>query len=194
MPFSARLKIVAQTVMLLSIFSLPLYAQDPTQQGFFTTSDQVKLHYQEAGQGEAILLIPGWLMPADIWEPQFQELSKDYHVILLDPRSQGRSDMTHSGNDPLRRSKDIEELLEYLHLNSVVLVGWSLGAFDTLAYLGQFGNDKLNALVLVDSPLGGPSAPLTQRSPFLKSFQIDRDSANRNYVWGLFKKHPAMDF
>jgi microsomal epoxide hydrolase len=187
-------KIAQMTLLLLVMFAIPAYAQDTSSQSFFTTSDHVKLRYRESGQGEAILFIPGWLMPADIWEPQIQELSKDYHVILLDPRSQGQSDMTPLGNDPLRRSKDIQELLEYLHLDSVVIVGWALGAFDALAYLDQFGNDKLNALVLVDSPLGAPSAPSTQRSPFLQGFQTDRENSNRNYVWGLFKKHATASF
>jgi non-heme chloroperoxidase len=193
---SAWFQKVAQTaLMLLVLLVIPAYAQDTSNQGFFTTSDHVKLHYREAGQGEAILFIPGWLMPADIWEPQFQELSKDYHVILLDPRSQGQSDMTPLGNNPLRRSKDIQELLEHLHLDSVILVGWALGAFDTLAYLRQYGTDKLNALVLVDSPLAASSGPASiQRSPFMKSFQSDRENANRNYVWGLFKKHFSWKF
>ncbi len=192
---SARLKKITQTIQILSLMlAIPAFAQDTSRQSFFTTSDQVKLHYREAGQGEAILFLPGWLMPGDIWEPQFQELSKDYHVILLDPRSQGQSDMTPLGDDPLRRSRDIQELLEHLHLDSVVLVGWALGAFDALAYLDQFGNDKLNALVLVDSPLGAPSAPSTQRSPFLRGFQLDRQNSNRNYVWGLFKKHATASF
>ncbi|HTC21468.1 MAG TPA: alpha/beta fold hydrolase, partial [bacterium] len=195
MPSSAQLKKVAQTVQLLIlILAIPASAQDLSGQGFFTTSDHVKLHYLEAGQGEAILFIPGWLMPADIWEPQFQELSKDYHVVVLDPRSQGQSDMTPLGNDPLRRSTDIRELLDHLHLDSVVLVGWALGAFDTLAYLRQYGNDKLNGLVLVDSPLAAASAPSTQRSPFLMEFQTDRENANRNYVWGLFKQQAHAGF
>ncbi len=192
MSFSARLKKTALPFLVLSItIVLPSFAQEDPTSDFFTTSDQVKLHYIEAGQGQAVLLIPGWLMPVDIWELQIRELSKDYHVIALDPRSQGQSDMTKTGNDPLRRSKDIQELLDYLHLNSVVLVGWSLGAFDSLAYLRQFGPDKIYAMVLVDSPLGTASgqAP-TKRGAFLKLLENDRAEANQRYVWSLFKKSP----
>ncbi len=170
-------------------------ASSSPNQNFFTTSDKVKLHYIEAGQGQALLFIPGWLMPADVWEPQFEELSKNYHVIALDPRSQGQSDMTEVGNNPLRRSQDIHELLDYLHLDSVVLVGWSLGAFDTLAYLDQFGTDKLYALVLVDSPLAAPSGPApTHRGPFLQRLIDDREKANKSYVWSLFKKEQPLEF
>src|SRR5690349_3210935 len=115
MPYCTRLK-RAVLVVALAALARPASAQSPFQDGFFTTSDQVKLHYLEAGQGETLLFIPGWLMPADIWEPQLREFSKDYHVVALDPRSQGQSDMTPQGNDPLRRSKDVSELLEHLHI------------------------------------------------------------------------------
>ncbi len=190
MPHTNRLpKTLHAAFLLILIPARFAFAQNSIQQVFFTTSDGVKLHYQEAGQGQAILFVPGWLMPADIWENQIRDLSKDYHVIALDPRSQGESDMTPQGNDPLRRSKDIDELLDHLHLDSVVLVGWSLGAFDVLAYLRQFGTAKVFAAVLVDSPLAAPSTPApAQRSPYLQRFQGDRRQTGADYVWSLFKQ------
>ncbi len=190
MPHTNRLpKKVPAAFLLILILAPMAFAQGSIQQGFFTTSDGVKLHYLESGQGQALLLVPGWLMPADIWENQIQDLSKDYHVIALDPRSQGGSDMTPQGNDPLRRSKDISELLDHLQLGSAVLVGWSLGAFDILAYLRQFGTARVYAVALVDSPLAAPSTPApAQRTPFLQRFQSDRQHAGPDYVWSLFKK------
>ena len=189
MPFSLRLKKVVQAALLALIPVSPLFAQTAVPDGYFTTSDNVKLHYLEAGQGETLLFIPGWLMPADIWQKQIDDFSKDYHVIALDPRSQGKSDITPQGNDPFRRSKDIQELLDHLNLNSVVLIGWSLGAFDALAYLHEFGVERVNSLVLVDSPLAAPSGPApAQRTPFLQKFQNDREHVGENYVWSLFKK------
>lgn len=190
MPCSDRLKKVVQAASLLTFVLIPpAFAQQPANDGFFTTSDGVKLHYLEAGQGETLLFIPGWLMPADIWQKQIEDLSRDYHVVALDPRSQGQSDMTTQGNDPFRRSKDVSELLDHLHIDSVVLIGWSLGAFDAMAYLHQFGADRVNGLVLVDSPLAAPSGPApAQRSPFLQRFQSDREHVGDDYVWSLFKK------
>lgn len=50
--------------------------------GFVTTSDGVKIHYLEAGSAEgvtnspAIQFVPGWTMPADIWEHQIRYLSR----------------------------------------------------------------------------------------------------------------------
>ena len=194
MPSKAWLKRSVLAAPILIALSVPgISASATVSDGFFTTSDNVKLHYLEAGKGETLLFVPGWLMPADIWNLQIRDLSKDYHVVALDPRSQGGSDMTPVGNDPMRRSKDIEELLEHLNVDSVVLVGWSLGAFDSLAYLRQFGTGKVNALVLVDSPLAAASGPApAKRSAFLQGFQNDRDHIGPGYVESLFK-NPLSD-
>lgn len=56
------------------------------ESGTFTTSDGVKLHYLEAGKGLAIVFVPGWTMPAWIWEGQIHHFAEHYQVVVLDPR------------------------------------------------------------------------------------------------------------
>jgi len=121
-----------------------------TRSGTFTTSDGVKLHYLEAGKGPAIVFVPGWTMPAWIWENQIQHFSEHYHVIALDPRSQGESEKAPEGNYMERRAKDIQELIENRKLAPVVLVGWSLAVPELLSYAEQFGGGNVRGYVLVD--------------------------------------------
>jgi microsomal epoxide hydrolase len=166
------------------------------QEGYFLTSDHVRLHYLEAGRGMALVFIPGWLLPAEIWTPQLEGLSQYYHVVALDPRSQGKSDITPLGDEPSRQAKDIQELLDHLQLSSVVLVGWSHGAFHVLSYMNQFGTDRLYAAVLVDSSLAAASSPPSSASQarFLDQLKNDRLKAVRGFVRGLFKTTPPADF
>jgi microsomal epoxide hydrolase len=168
----------------------------PIQDGYFYTSDHVKLHYLEAGQGLALVFIPGWLLPADIWRPQLEGLSQDYHVIALDPRSQGLSDITPRGDEPLRQAQDIQELLYHLRLTSVVLVGWSHGGFQVLAYMGEFGTDRLYAAVLVDSALAAAESPASSpaQARFLQEYKADPPRATRGFVWSLFKTPPEAKY
>ncbi|PYU55403.1 MAG: hypothetical protein DMG56_25300 [Acidobacteria bacterium] len=49
-------------------------------------------------------------MPAWIGDPQIQYFAGHYHVVALDPRSQGDSDKPLEGNSPERRAQDIKEL------------------------------------------------------------------------------------
>lgn len=46
-----------------------LWAQSEMQSQHFTTSDGVELHYLEGGSGPPLVFVPGWTMPAWIWEP-----------------------------------------------------------------------------------------------------------------------------
>ncbi len=105
----------------------------------FRTSDGVSLHYFDAGVGAAIVLVPGWTMPADIFEPQIDGLSKRFRVIALDPRSQGDSEKTPEGNYLERHAQDIKEFIEHLGVQDVLLLGWSNGVPDVLTFVDQNG-------------------------------------------------------
>ena len=70
--------------------SLCAWAQ-PVKSQFFKTSDGLSLHYLEAGSGQPTLVfVPGWLMPAEIFEQQVLALSADHRVHVLDPRGRRR--------------------------------------------------------------------------------------------------------
>lgn len=47
------------------------------------------MHYLEAGSGSTLLFIPGWMLPAWLFERQIESFSQKHRVIALDPRSQG---------------------------------------------------------------------------------------------------------
>ena len=90
---------------------------------------------------------PGGNMPAWMWDPQIQYFAGHYHVVALDPRSQGDSDKPLEGNSPERRAQDIKELVDHLKLAPVVLVGWPLAAPELLSYAEQFGGGQVRAYV-----------------------------------------------
>ena len=74
------------TLILLCIVSVPgVIAQTPAKSAFFKTSDGISIHYLEAGAGRPIVFIPGWTMPAWIWQKQIDEFSKKYRVIAVEP-------------------------------------------------------------------------------------------------------------
>ena len=147
-------------VVLSGIAAHPIKARAGVRDGFFVTSDGVRLHYLEAGppSERTIVLVPGWTMPAWIWAPQIATFSRRYHVIAFDPRGQGESDAPLRGYTPARRGQDIAELIALLR-TKVLLVGWSLGVLDSLAYVHTHGDAALAGLVLVDNSVGEEPAP-----------------------------------
>ena len=161
----------------------------------FTTSDGVRLHYLQAGRGHTIILIPGWTMPAWIFAAQIAAWSRTYHVVALDPRSQGESDIAPSGHEPFRRGRDIAELIEHLGVSSVLLLGWSLGVLDVLSYQHQFGDRRLAGLVLVDNSVGEDPAPVASHSGRRAPARpVPRAVWMRSFVRGMFAQAPPHGF
>jgi non-heme chloroperoxidase len=167
-----------------------LHGATPVKDGSFTTSDGVKIHYLESGTGPIILFVPGWTMPAEIWQPQIEYFSKKYHVVAVDPRSQGASDKPAEGNYPGRRAQDYKELIDHLGGSPVVMVGWSLAVHEALTYVEMFGTDKLSGLVLVDLNVYTPSTQEERDSRYamLHNFQADRKQFAATFVRGMYHK------
>jgi non-heme chloroperoxidase len=170
--------------------------------GFVTTPDAIKIHYLEAGPAKdvtnspAILFIPGWTMPADIWEFQIRYFSKRHRVVAMEPRSYGLSSQTTEGNYPEAHARDVQAVLDRLRLRPAVLVGWSLGVDDVLAYVDQFGTAGVPALVLVDELL------VFQRDAdfmqgyleFSWSLHEDRRATTAKFVRDMYKKPQTEEY
>jgi non-heme chloroperoxidase len=177
----------------LSTGALAAQADAFIDSGFFTSSDNVRLHYLEAGRGATLVFVPGWTMPAEIWMPQIRYFADRFHVVVLDPRAQGESQVAASGYDSERRARDIKELLDALHLDTVVLVGWSLGVLESLTFVRLFGSDHLNALVLVDNSVGEEPPPAFDPT-FLERLQRDRHATTEQFVRGMYHRAQSEDY
>ena len=167
-------------------------APTTAQDRFFTTSDKVRLHYIEAGRGRTVVLVPGWSMPAWIFERQIADLARTYRVIAFDPRGQGDSEIPAVGYDPARRGQDIAELLTAIGPESAVIVAWSLGVLDTLAYVHTHGDTKIAGLVLVDNSVGEDPPPAPPAHPTRPGPRLPRDVMMRNFVRGMFHHPPPQ--
>jgi microsomal epoxide hydrolase len=187
-------------VILLCIFSVPgVIAQADLAQtaksDFFQTSDGIRIHYLDAGSGRPIVFIPGWTMPAWIWQKQIDEFSKNYHVIAVDPRSQGESDKPPYGHLPETRSRDYKELVDHLGLKKPVLVGWSMACGEIIKYAEQFGTDNVGGLVLVDGYVTDkPSDLFAPISGWMNLLQQDRQKQADGFVRSMFKKPQPEDY
>ena len=173
--------------MLLLLLGWPGAVGAAGQSRHFTTSDGVRLHYIEAGSGpRTLVFVPGWSMPAWIFERQVASLSREFRVVALDPRSQGQSEIARAGHDHVRRGKDIAELVARLGPRPVVVVGWSLGVLDTLAYVRLHGDAQVAGLVLIDNSVGEEPPPPPPAQPMKPGPKLPREVMMKNFVRGMF--------
>jgi len=166
-------------------------AARPWVDRWFVTSDSVRLHYLSGGTGPGptIVFVPGWTMPADIWEPQLRYFVRSVRVVALDPRSQGASQRTSDGNYTDRRAQDIHELIAHLKAPRVVVVGWSMGVPEALQLVAQYGTQDIAGLVLVDNFVQVPqTSPLAGfMDTLLFHLLRDRPVFTAMFVRGMYR-------
>jgi microsomal epoxide hydrolase len=180
-----------------------------TRSGFVRSWDGAQIHYIEAGrlkmphpatngnisasgpqQTFSILFVPGFTMPAWIWENQIAHFSVDHRVVAMDLRSQGESSKTGEGDYPASHARDIKAVIEQLHLEPVVLVGWSMAVTEIASYIDQFGTGSVAGIVLVDGVAGLDLTPeiVKNNIDFLKAMQTSRPQQTSDFVRSLFRK------
>ena len=164
----------------------PARAQASLHDGSFVTSDGVRLHYLEAGSGDRVIVfIPGWLMPAAVFERQLSVLGEEFRILVLDPRSQGQSELTSKSHDPIRRTQDILEFLKATGTHEFILAGWSLGVMEVLDLIARHPQAGLRGLILIDNSIGEGRPPAPRKSDFAA---IMKDDARREAYMRQFSK------
>jgi non-heme chloroperoxidase len=185
---------IAVLAALVTLACGPARGAERAADGWLTTSDGVRLHYLEAGNGHTIVLVPGWTMPAWIFDAQIADFARQFHVVALDPRGQGESDIAPSGYDQDRRGQDIAELIRHVSAEPVLLVGWSLGVLDSLAYIHDGGDAAIAGLVLVDNSVGEDPPPPPPKHPMHASRDLPRETMMRNFVRGMFRHQQPQPY
>ena len=169
-------------------------AEAPIRDRYFRASDGVSLHYREAGTGPvAIVLIPGWLMPAEIFDAQLAALGSRYRMVALSPRSQGGSQLYPGRHTATLRARDIRDFVRHLNPSRFVLGGWSLGVIESLVYIHKHRPRNLRGLVLIDNSIGEGPAPAASLRELLPAdmTEAQRETFMREFAAGLFKSPPA---
>lgn len=172
------------------------------RQGEFTTSDGVAIHYYEAGPAAdeaaapALLFVPGWTMPAQIWQPQIDYFAATRRVVAIDPRSQGRSGRPDDGHTPERRGADVREAIEALGLAPAVPVCWSLAVAECVAMVDATGTGGVAGLVLVDGLAGGEWDPAfsPRMVAWMGNLQRDREAGTAAFVRSMYRTPQSEEY
>ena len=163
-------------------------------------ADTVHLHIEDSGGGgRPVLLIHGWPLSAQAWEPQVSVLeAAGYRVVAYDRRGFGRSDKPESGYSYDALADDLHRVMDLCGLQDVTLVGFSMGGGEVARYIARHGESRLRSVVFAAAvppylmkTADNPEGPLTpeaahqmkmaleqDRSSFFEQFTRDFFSAN----------------
>ncbi|WP_315760177.1 alpha/beta hydrolase [Sphingomonas sp. Y38-1Y] len=161
---------------------------------YVKTQDGTDLYVKDWGSGRPVVLLHGWPLNADSWEPQAIALAEAGHrVIAYDRRGFGRSGQPWSGHDYDTYADDLKTVLEAAGATeNVALVGFSMGGGEVVRYMSRHGGAGVTHAALIGSvapgilksdanPDGVPEAQLQEiagqiaadRAKFFQSFLRD---------------------
>lgn len=114
-------------------------AQNHHSEGFYETSDHVKIKYKVSGKGEACFYIPGG--PGQGY-PSFElmggnNLEKSMQMVYMDQRGSGESGTSENYHLD-KMIQDIEELRQHLKLKKVFLLAHSFGGIIAVNYAKKY--------------------------------------------------------
>ena len=139
------------------------------------TRDGTRLYVKTWGEGEPVVLVHGWPLSGDSWDPISHALAETgYKAIAYDRRGFGRSDQPSGGYDYDTFADDLAKIIETCcDGRDAALVGFSMGGGEVARYLSRHGGKGVNKVALIgsivpymlqtnDNPNGVPQATFDQ--------------------------------
>lgn len=134
-----RLALACVSVIAVALLLEAAPKADQPKDGWFTTSDNIKIHYLTIGdKGSWVVLIHGYTGNAKgNWFDNgiAQALAKNHRVVALDNRNHGQSDKPNL-NGP-GRAEDTIELMDHLGIAKAHIGGYSMGGAFTGILLAE---------------------------------------------------------
>lgn len=116
----------------------------------FTTSDGLKLYYEDSGSGQPLLCLAGLTRNVRDFDFVKPHLTR-YRMIAMDYRGRGLSDFdpNYANYNVMREGQDAVELLAHLGLDKVTILGTSRGGMIAMG-LAAMQKDKVAGIILND--------------------------------------------
>ena len=115
--------------------------------------DGTHLYSKCWGEGRPVVLIHGWPLSADSWDPIAQALAEaGYKAIAYDRRGFGRSSQPSGGYDYDTFADDLAAVIKHYDAGrDAALVGFSMGGGEIARYLSRHGAQGVRQVALISS-------------------------------------------
>jgi len=150
----------------------------------------VRLSYLHAGRagGRPIVFVPGWCLPADIWQPQLEFFARTHAVYALDPRGRASPRCRRAATPPSAVPPTCT--IPAAVARPAVLVAWSLAGLESLQLVHRFGSERIAALALVDSSVAKAGTARRRQRCLQAAAARGRPAALREFAAAIFGKPP----
>lgn len=113
-----------------------------------------RLHYVIGGQGDPVLLVPGWPQTWYAWRKIMPALAEKHTVVAVDPPGLGDSDKPAGGYDTRAVAQRLHDFTRALGWDGLHFVGHDVGVWIGYPYARLFP-EQVRKLVLIDATVPG---------------------------------------
>jgi 3-oxoadipate enol-lactonase len=126
---------------------------------YVTTGDKVRLYYEEAGSGTAILFVHEFAGDHRNWEPQMRYFSRRHRCITYSARGYKPSDVPNDASAYTYKHwiADAIAVLDHLKIEKAHIVGLSMGGY-TVVQIGINHPDRALSLTAAGAGSGSERA------------------------------------
>jgi pimeloyl-ACP methyl ester carboxylesterase len=148
---------------------------------YVKTRDGTDIYVKDWGSGRPVVLIHGWPLSADSWDPQAMALADaGFRVIAYDRRGFGRSGQPWSGYDYDSLTDDLADVMKAAGADQdATLIGFSMGGGEVARYMSRHDGRGIVSAGLIgsvvpymlktdDNPDGVPEETLQQIAEGIK--------------------------
>ena len=119
---------------------------------YFMTEDHCSIYYEERGpkDGKNVVFIHGGGCNRHFYKRNIPALAEKFHVLSYDQRLHGDSGRVDYGTYFERMAEDLNELLNYLGMKDVTLIGHSMGVNIIWQYIKDHGCENVAGVVVYE--------------------------------------------
>ncbi|WP_174279935.1 alpha/beta fold hydrolase [Sphingomonas bacterium] len=174
---------------------------------YIKTRDGTDLYVKDWGQGRPVVLLHGWPLSSDMWDPQAMALADaGFRAIAYDRRGFGRSGQPWSGYDYDTLADDLADVIEASGATDATIVGFSMGGGEVARYMSRHGGKNVVGAALVssvtpymlqtdDNPHGVPQSTFDQITDGIKQdrYKFFRDTFIPQFFGVGYISRPVSD-
>lgn len=153
-----------------------------SRSGQFLDINDAKIYYEIYGKGEPLVLLHGNGGSISDFYKQIPFLAKQYQVIAIDTRGQGRStNLSDKDYTYQQFSEDLNQLMDHLNIDKFNLVGWSDGGNTGLIYAKTYPN-RVKKLVTIGANLFPEGVEDSLLSDFKNQYNNPENTGDRRLL------------
>lgn len=180
-----------------------LVSPDDSSRADAAPVENVRLHIEDSGGGgRPLVLIHGWPLSAQAWEPQVSVLhAAGFRVVAYDRRGFGSSDKPESDYSYDTLTDDLQRVMDQCGLQDVTLVGFSMGGGEVARYIARRGESRLRSVVFAAAvppflmkSADNPEGPLEpeKAQQMKKALEQDRSAFFDQFTTDFFSSNGVL--